>query len=182
MKKKTTKNVGKKYKATLGAPFKKSKVQKYGECLNKLSEKHNGRLKPQYVVDEARSSSSPLHDYFDWDDSVAAEKYRIYQARNLINHITVEISYDNEKQDVKGWFSVNSTPNDERLNKVYVTVDRVINEPELRNQILISAIQEADYWKEKYQQYTEFSSICKAIALVKSKIVKKKKQKPKRRH
>ena len=43
------------------------------------------------MVDEARSESSPLHNVFEWDDSVASEKFRMIQARVLMNQDKVEL-------------------------------------------------------------------------------------------
>lgn len=166
--------VRKKYKATIGAPFNRDKVQVYGEALQDISNKNNGELKPKIVVDEARNQSNPLHEYFDWDDTSAAEKHRLFQARNMINHITVEITYDNKKEDWKGWFSVDSTPDEKTINKVYVNVERIISEPDLREQILMRAIEEADYWRQKYQKYNEFYAVCKSIERTKEKLKKTK--------
>ena len=49
-----------------------------------------GILKPASVVEAARSESSPLHPCFTWDDSVAAEKQRLHEARLLIKCIRIE--------------------------------------------------------------------------------------------
>lgn len=49
----------------------------------------NGDLTPALVVDAARDEDHPLHDRFDWDDSDAAEKWRINQAAHLIRSVKV---------------------------------------------------------------------------------------------
>jgi len=53
---------------------------------------NNGGLKASDVLDEARSEDSPIHEYFEWDDSVAANLHRLKQARVLIRVTPVEIS------------------------------------------------------------------------------------------
>jgi hypothetical protein len=53
--------------------------------------KDYGRLTPRNVVDAARDPANPLHRRFEWDDSVAAERYRLAQARQLIQ--TVRCSF-----------------------------------------------------------------------------------------
>jgi hypothetical protein len=167
----------KKYRATYGAPFNKKKAQIYGECLKKIEERNNRTIDPIDVVNEARKRNNPLHSFFDWDDTKAAEKYRLWQARNLINHITVEITYDHKKKDVKSWFSINETPNQKKLNKVYISVERAMEEPELRKQVLVGAIEEADDWRERYIQYKELSLVFNSIKKTKKKILKKAKPK-----
>lgn len=60
----------------------------------------HGVIKPQVIVKEARPKKAPLHPVFEWDDSVAAEEYRLVQARNLVRavHVVVE-SPDGEDED-----------------------------------------------------------------------------------
>jgi hypothetical protein len=43
-----------------------------------------GDLRPEDVLDDARNPNSPLHSCFTWDDSVAAEAYRLTQAKAVI--------------------------------------------------------------------------------------------------
>lgn len=53
-------------------------------ALMELSADRNGAISPQIVLEAARDETSPLHDYFDWDDASAAERYRLVQARVLL--------------------------------------------------------------------------------------------------
>lgn len=43
------------------------------------------------IVREARKRASPLHKLFEWDDSAAAEQFRLVQARVMISSLRVEI-------------------------------------------------------------------------------------------
>jgi hypothetical protein len=60
------------------------------EALQGLAEA--GKLSPEQVVTEASKAGSPLHDCFEWDDSVAGHKYRLSQARDLIRSVQVVIT------------------------------------------------------------------------------------------
>lgn len=51
--------------------------------LTKLIKKHK-TLNEEIVLEEAKRPSSPLHDFFEWDDSIAANNYRRQQAMALI--------------------------------------------------------------------------------------------------
>ena len=53
----------------------------------------SGRITAHAVLDAARPASSPIHDCFDWDDSEAAEKWRLEQARELIRRVKIELVY-----------------------------------------------------------------------------------------
>ena len=55
-----------------------------------LSRRNRGLLMPKHVLDYARDKNSSLHDCFEWNNGEAAEKYRLWQARQLISiHVTV---------------------------------------------------------------------------------------------
>ena len=64
-----------------------------GEELERIRVK-TGQLKPEEVVKEAKPKKSPIHGAFEWDDSVAGEKYRIHQARNIIRAVRVVVVDD----------------------------------------------------------------------------------------
>jgi len=51
----------------------------------------NGRLNPEDVVEAARNPNSSLHTYFTWDDTEAAESYRLQEARALIRRVKVNV-------------------------------------------------------------------------------------------
>lgn len=58
--------------------------KKLNEWLASL-EDERGRLTPEEVIEAARDPESPGHVYFDWDDSTAAHKWRLTQARNILS-------------------------------------------------------------------------------------------------
>jgi hypothetical protein len=47
-------------------------------------------LLPADVVKVARSPSHPLHGRFDWNDTKAAHKWRLHQARDLIASVQID--------------------------------------------------------------------------------------------
>jgi len=59
-----------------------------------------GSITPEVLVDEAKNEDSPLHPMFEWDDSRAAENYRLQQARTLLNNIRVTIITDGEPKNI----------------------------------------------------------------------------------
>ncbi len=44
---------------------------------------------PAQILEKARDSKTELHKCFEWDDTVAAEKYRIIQARTIVRMLVV---------------------------------------------------------------------------------------------
>lgn len=63
-------------------------AQVVGEELARITTERGG-LSPADVVEEARPAAAPLHPAFEWDDSVAGENYRRWQARALIRAVEV---------------------------------------------------------------------------------------------
>ena len=86
----TKQNMEKIYKARMGAPFKPEEAQVIGKILNKIEEE-NGKIVPKALVDESKDTSSPTHRFFEWNNTKAAEKFRLHQAKNIINHVEIEI-------------------------------------------------------------------------------------------
>tara|TARA_R110002020_G_scaffold334121_1_gene549507 strand:+ start:95 stop:565 length:471 start_codon:yes stop_codon:yes gene_type:complete len=50
-----------------------------------------GELTAKGVVERARNPKSALHSKFEWDDSIAGEKYREAQAYRLINRYKIRV-------------------------------------------------------------------------------------------
>ena len=68
-----------------------AKKEAVAERLEEIRLKNGGVLRPTDVVGAARDPKSVLHDEFEWDNSVAAERFRIDQARTLISSVSVTI-------------------------------------------------------------------------------------------
>jgi hypothetical protein len=172
--------MGKIFKVAEGAiKIPKHKVQIYGECLDRIAQQY-GSIKQEDVVEEARNPKSPIHDFFDWSDKEAAEKWRLEQAGYLIRSIKVVIKYDHQVKEQRAFFSVQTTPNEKIKNVAYVRIERALTEPELRKQIVANALAELEFWQEKYSEYKELTMVFRAINKVKKK-VKSKKVKAKRK-
>ena len=62
------------------------KFKKDVKAIKRYLEKQfpEGVFTSKQVLELARPKNSPIHQYFDWDDSHAAELYRLEQARQLI--------------------------------------------------------------------------------------------------
>ena len=56
----------------------------------KVLENRAGKLTPEQVVNAAADKSSALHSCFTWDDSAAAAKWRLDEAREIIRSVRIE--------------------------------------------------------------------------------------------
>lgn len=80
------------------------------DAANELSRIQNvyGKITPEVIVREASDKSSPLHSYFEWDDEKAGHRWRVQQARILLNNIQVKVVSDGEERQISV-FEVTST-------------------------------------------------------------------------
>lgn len=132
-------------------------AQAVGELLETLEYKH-GALTPDLVVREARKKTSPLHSCFEWDDSIAAEKYRKHEARNLTRSVLVVTQQVSEP--VRAFHNVPITFKtlDDKAQG-YVSLDVAINNDDYRNHLVQQAIRDLNAWKKKYSELKELHSI-----------------------
>lgn len=122
------------------------------------------------VVEVARDKKNPLHSRFEWNDTAAAEQYRLYQARILINSIEVEIvSLPQEPR--AAYFESVVIENKRR----YVPQFEILSNDDLRVQVINDAIKWLKHFKEKHEQYSEFKGISKEIEKIIEKEDKKEK-------
>lgn len=151
------------FKAVEGSHISDANAEKYGARINALVVKH-GFVTPQDVVDDAAKMSSPLHDYFEWDDTEAAAAYRIEQAKMLIRSIAVTIVSEN-KPVIRQFFSVSPTPNMEtKATKVYISLDKVMSDSDRRREVVEFALRELRGWTTRYAQYAELSKLTQVIS------------------
>ncbi len=80
------------------------------DAANELSRIQNvyGKITPEVIVREASDKLSPLHSYFEWDDEKAGHRWRVQQARILLNNIQVKVVSDGEERRISV-FEVTST-------------------------------------------------------------------------
>lgn len=131
-----------------------------GKELMKL-EKAKGCITPESIVEKARSQSSPMHQYFTWDDTKAAEKQRLHEARQVIRSVIilpVESKTENVKT-VRAFVSVSSTENEARFKgRGYISMTRAMSDEEYKRQLLQDALNEANSWKTRFDTLKDFLS------------------------
>lgn len=114
------------------------------------------------LLDASRDESAPLHSCFEWDDTVAAEQYRTWQALHLINSLRVTIiNEDREPITVRGLVNINSVA--PKKQGEFVSFQRAMEVAEYRQQVLKNALLELRAFQRKYTLYEELNCIFKAI-------------------
>lgn len=115
------------------------------------------------LLDDSRADNAPLHSCFTWDDTVAAEKWRVYEAGHIIRSIVViEPNRDGESSAPVRAF-INVTPVAPKKQGNYVAINVAMMKEEYRRQALSNALIELRNFQRKYQAYDELSKIFEAI-------------------
>lgn len=114
-----------------------------------------GKLTPEVVVDEAREPSHPLHSRFEWDDSVAAEKWRHEQAHELIT--SVRVSYKDaggKPREIRQFHAIRR-----EQGHVYEPVENVLRDEVMTRILLADMEREWRALRKRYDQFSEFRSM-----------------------
>ena len=132
-----------------------------GKHFEKIEKKY-GEVNSQNVLESARSEKSPIHNLFEWDDSVAAEQYRLNQAGLLIRNLQVEVESD-ERENIVCRAYVNVS---EQKMGSYVRVDTAFQSEDTKEIVIRQALQELKAFEKKYQNLMELAEVFSAIDTV----------------
>lgn len=126
-----------------------------------LAQKNDGVLNPRDVVAFASNPQTHLHSKFTWDDTKAAEEYRLWQARRIIK---LELEIVRNGDDEVGETNLFVSLSDERVGGGgYRLVTQVLTDADRRQKLLSDAIQELSRIRAKYQSIKELTDVFKEI-------------------
>ena len=127
--------------------------------LLEICRENRGVLRPEDVVEQARSPKSVLHGLFQWDDSEAAREYRLWQARELIR-VSVVMLPEAGGEPTRAFVSLM----DDRTKEAggYRCLTTVLGNARQRAALLEQALKELQYWQRKYQQLSELVPVFEA--------------------
>ena len=141
--------------------------EKVATCLKKLG----SDVTPKSVLDMARNEKHLMHNYFEWDDTVAAEKYRVDQARYLIRNLTVTIiRKDKDPTTTRKYVSLGAGLSDGK-ESTYKTVEVVLGNTSYRDQAIRKVWNQLLSIKQRYESFDEFSEVWKAIDSAQEKVL-----------
>lgn len=132
-----------------------------GQHLEMLRKKAKGELTPEAVLSDAKHNNSPLHSYFEWDDTEAAEQYRLQQARGLIRAVVaIYPRKDAEPLRQKAYVHIPTpTPH-------YRESSHAMSQKDTRDIVLKRAWAELQGWKNRYRDLQEFAGFINVIDVI----------------
>ncbi|MBQ3337601.1 MAG: hypothetical protein IJG80_09380 [Selenomonadaceae bacterium] len=148
------------WKAGTSFPVKAETAAKTIRDLQKTLGKDSVTAKE--LLDDSRDVNAPLHPCFEWNDSIAAEKYRLDQARRIIG--SIEVRYIGDKtppKPIRAFLCV--TPSPTRQQGEFVGIDVILSKENYRKQVLSNALIELRAFQRKYSTQEELLGVFKAI-------------------
>lgn len=143
------------YKWTLGSRV-KCDAQKVGEQCEHLAQ--DGNLTPKALVDANRDIDAPLHSFFEWNDEIAAEKYRETQAAYVIRSIEVDIV--GSAEPTRAFVSLEISDGSHRE---YRSIETVMQDRNSRERLLELARRDMETFKWKYADLQELAGVFAAM-------------------
>jgi hypothetical protein len=139
--------------------------------LQRIANENSGLLLAEDVVESARDKRSVLHNSFTWDDSEAANQYRLEQARKLIRTTVRWIEIDGDKRPVRVFVSL--TPDRDEESGGYRDVVVVLSDKNMRRQMLEDALNELQLFEKKYAHLKELTHVFTASKRAREELVAK---------
>lgn len=139
-----------------------------GEHLELLRQQAKGELTPQDVVADAKNPNSPLHTFFEWEDTEAAQLYRLSQARGLIRSVVAIYVHEDKPATRTKMFVHIPEPGAQH----YREASHAMSQKKTRDLVLQRAWREFVQWRQRYKDLKEFADLFDAADEVAKKITK----------
>lgn len=125
------------------------------ECYREISSLE--QITSKAILDFARDENSELHKCFEWDNDLAAEKYRTIQAGNVIRMLYVEP----KSEDAPPVRVLSRTS-----NTVYQTTRTFLKNQNEYEDLLKRALSELESFRLKYKTLSELEQVFEQIDLI----------------
>lgn len=119
------------------------------QALERKGDDGAGLLLAEDVVAAAEAEDSPLHNYFCWDDTEAARRYRLDQARDLI----ATVRWVSSDRTALSRVQVYAHLRDDKRG--YRRVDEMATSAPLREALLKQFKEDVASLRDKYQRHRE---------------------------
>ena len=136
------------------------------KCYAEMLDLEN--ITPQAVLEKAKDENSELHKCFEWDNDVAAEKYRTIQAGNVIRMLYIEPKNE-DAQPVRVLSRTSDT--------VYQPTRTFLTNATEYEDLLKRALSELESFRKKYETLSELEQVFEQIDLITVQIIYSIKQK-----
>lgn len=142
------------YQWKTGARYKAS-AETAAEVMNGLAAQNN--LSAKALVDVSRPVDAPLHNEFEWDDGIAAEKWREQQGRVMIAMISVITDDAVQQEPVRAYFHI------EEQQPNYEPITLIVKNEDKAEKLFRQALKELVSFRDKYNNLKQFKKLFEDI-------------------
>lgn len=132
--------------------FSKANAQIVADEISQIGE----YATPEQILEKARDSKTELHKCFEWNDSIAAEKYRLHQARMVVCNLVYKEPKE-QPQPPQRIRVMNITSNGYKQTKL------ILRNLDEYNELLSRAKAELQSFERKYNNISELEEVLTAI-------------------
>lgn len=140
----------------------KASAQVAGEMCEVLS--RTGQLTPKRLLDANRDENAPLHNEFEWDDTVAAEAYRERQAAHIIRCIVVKTD-ERPESATRAFVRVTESTGE------YTPMRIVMGNPDLMENLMKEARRDMEAFVRKYRELNDLNNVIESMNSILDKAV-----------
>lgn len=126
--------------------------------LERIRIQNGGVLRPKDVVEAARDPDNILHPRFEWNNTKAAEQYRLLQARQLIRVSVQVVDNGNNGEPIKAYWSYQ----EDRYNRAgggYTAMVDILEDEERYAVMLEEAKKDLAIFRNRYKQLRELKRL-----------------------
>ena len=135
------------------------------KAIEDIRKKNDGEVTAEHVVKAAKAARHVLHDEFEWDDKAAAHEHRLATARHMVRCLVV-VRDDTSTTRPQRMYEVVQKPQEkprERKKFAYKTVEDILQDEDLRAELLNRALQELIRIRNRYRDLQELAIVMRAI-------------------
>jgi hypothetical protein len=133
-----------------------------GKALEEIAAKNDGELTPVNTVAAAKSPRHVLHRHFEWRDHLAAQQYRLDQARTLIRCVQLVDDKDKSQTARPAFLSIT-----DKAGTSYHGIGEIMKSSTLQAAVLKQAERDLEAFERRY---SELSDICVLIRDAKTRV------------
>lgn len=139
-----------------------------GQSLEAI-EARDGNVTKEAFLEESRPEDAPTHSLFEWNDSVAAEKYRLEQSRKVINNLVVTVHTEKQEEPITAKALVNVEP-EAHKHASFISITTAMSSTDTAEIVLRHALEELETFESKYRSLKELAHVFAAIDELKEDI------------
>lgn len=141
------------YAARDGSHITDKQARVVGPVIERIAQASGGKASAADVLAEAARSTSPLHSFFEWNDTKAAHEHRLEQARRLIRSIEVRRVGAPEDR-VRAFHVVKAGP-----GEGYAPIGEILKSVDMSAELLKRAKRELEGWAQRYARLRDAAEL-----------------------